>query len=116
MPRTIGQCIAEARAILQDTTTPYRYEDADLYALFNSAMSEMRRLRPDLFLSTLLDTPALYTVASANTAFPVSETYWIAVVNYLIGRAELRDDQFNSDARASALLSAFKAQLSTSTA
>ena len=116
MPRTIGQCIAEVRSILQDTATPYRYSDADLYSLLNSAMSEVRRLRPDLFLASLFEPLPLYTTADVATTFPISELYWIAVVNYLVGRAGLRDDEFNSDARASALLSSFKAQLTTNTA
>lgn len=116
MPRTIAQCISEARSILQDTATPYRYPEADLYVIFTSAMSEARRMRPDLFLATIFDAIPSYTEANAADPFPITEIYWIAVVNYLVGRAELRDDQFNSDARASALLSSFKAQLTSSAA
>ncbi|NBT77292.1 MAG: hypothetical protein EBT04_02330 [Betaproteobacteria bacterium] len=116
MARTIGNCVAEARSILQDTAPPYRYAEVDLYVIFNSAMSETRRLRPDLFMASLFDPPIVYLSTNSSSPFPISESYYIAVVNYIVGRAELRDDQFNADNRASALLSAFKAQLSSSTA
>lgn len=116
MPRTIGQCIAEARSILQDTATPFRYADADLYGLFTSAMADTRRLRPDLFIATLLDPYADFAPDDSGEAFPISEAYWTAIVNYLVGRAELRDDEANADSRAAALISAFKAALTTNLA
>ena len=116
MPYTIGQCVAEARTILQDQVTPYRYDDASIYNIFTSAMFEARRLRPDLFLSRLFEDLPLYTVADADKPFPISTLYSVAVINYLVGRAELRDDEFNSDGRANAMLTSLKAQLSTATA
>lgn len=113
MARTVGDCITEAREILQDTEEPHRYPDADLIRIFNSAVSECRRLRPDLFIGRLF-TPVV--VVDPSEEFPVDEIYWVAFVNYLTGRAELRDDQFNADGRAGSLLASFKAQMSTATA
>lgn len=116
MARTIGQCIADARTILQDRVPTHRYPEAELYAIFTSAMSDARRLRPDLFLPTLLRPFEAYTEADRDTPFPITELYWTAVVNYVVGRAELRDDQYNQDSRAASLLSSFKALLSTAMA
>ena len=116
MAYSVGQCVAEARVILQDTVVPHRYSDEDLYANLNTALLEARRLRPDLFLADLFGPPPRFLPEEHASAFPVSTLYTVAFINYLVGRAELRDDQFNSDARANALLTSFKAQLSTNSA
>lgn len=113
---TIGDVIQAARVILQDQEPEFRYTDANLYGAFSEAISEVRRLRPDLVIASLFDPPTSYTSADAGVAFPITAMYRVAVTNYLVGRAELQDDQFNSDGRASSMLSAFKAQLSTATA
>lgn len=116
MAYTVGQCVAEARVILQDTVMPHRYSDDDLYANLSTAVAEARRLRPDLFLSNLFGSPPRFVPADSAALFPVSPLYVTSFINYIVGRAELRDDQFNSDTRANALLTSFKAQMSTNTA
>lgn len=41
--------IVEARKLLQDVDTPYRYSDTDLLGFVNQALKRMAILRPDLF-------------------------------------------------------------------
>lgn len=112
MPLTIGDCITEARRILQDTVTPYRWTDDDLYDALNLALSEARRMRPDLFLADLFATTAtVYTAADAATAFPIWDAYMVAIVAFVVGWASLRDDQFADDGRSLKFLATLKAQL-----
>lgn len=122
--RTIGGLIAEARAILQDTletaaSSPtqsqpgYRYSDADMMAAFNGAMSEARAKRPDLFLAIGLRTPLpVYAVpGDMGTAFPLDTSVYDAFLYYLCGRAELREDTFANDSRATVMMNKFVSQL-----
>lgn len=111
MPRTIGDCIRDARELLQDTVEPYRYSEADLYALFSTAIADARRLRPDLFIGRLRAAVPVYSVGNAQTAFPVDEQFFGAFVYYVVGRAELRNDQYSADNRANALITSFGVQL-----
>lgn len=47
---TLGEIIAEARILLQDTRSSlYRYSDADLLKFGNQTLKRMAVLRPDLF-------------------------------------------------------------------
>jgi hypothetical protein len=42
---------------------------------------------------------------------PISDDYLIPLVDYVVHRAELRDDEFTVDGRSSVLLQKFKATL-----
>lgn len=116
MPLTIGDCIMEARRIAQDTVEPYRFGENDAYMAFTLAMTEARKARPDLFATRLFDEPVVYTIDNAGDPFPIWAVYATAVSYFIVGRFELREDQFNNDGRASRLLATFKAQLSTAVA
>ena len=59
-----------------------------------SALIEARRVRPDLFLSNLTTSFASYTAAST---IPISDDYLLSMVDYVVHRAELRDDEFAVD-------------------
>ncbi len=116
MSRTVGQCIGEARGHLNDTVEfggSYRYTDADLYLYFGNAVLEARRMRPDLFLLIGLTTtvPQYSPTADVNTPFPIDETYFPAFAYYIAGKAELRDDEFNTDGRAAQFLAGFRSML-----
>lgn len=112
MAKTVGDAIAEARAILHDTTEQvYRYTTADLYAYLNNALLETRRVRPDLFRAYLgTDTPE-FAPGDEGEAFPIDAMYFTPVVLYIAGTAELRDDEFTVDARAVTLMQQFAAKL-----
>jgi hypothetical protein len=59
---TPSDAIEEARRILQDAATPYRYSDVELLSFFNQTLKRMVVLRPDLF-GEIGDIPT-----TANTA------------------------------------------------
>lgn len=105
---TVQDYITESRRLLQDIAAPFRYPDADLLEALNIGLMEARRLRADLFLP-LYDVP-LFTAVNSN---PVTfdTMYRSALVYYIVGRAQLRDDEQTQDARAASLLTKFTAQM-----
>lgn len=109
---TVGDLIARARTLLQDKTEgAYRYPDADLISGLNEAFMEAKRLRPDLFLRTYdtSDIPAYTTLNDPLTRIP--EEYRPSFIYYVVGNAQLQDQEENIDARATTLLNKFVAQL-----
>lgn len=105
---TVAQLVDEARVLLLDTVAPYRYADSELIRILNIAVLEARRLRPDLFLSSFAALPSFTTLADP---FPIEPMYRPTFVYYLVGRAQLREDEATQDARASVLMNKFVAQL-----
>ena len=111
---TVGHYLEEARRLLQDEITPYRYEDDDLVDALNIGILEARRLRADLFLP-LFEIPWFSPSGTIDKAAPVTidPMYRPALVYYIVGRAQLRDDESTTDQRASALLTKFVGQMLT---
>lgn len=107
MARTVGQVVAAAREILQDEATPYRWSADSLSRYVSEAISEARRVRPDMFLTTLRDDLPYYTSADSATEIPLPDSYFPQIVNYVAGRADLREDTYAVDGRAMALTNAF---------
>lgn len=107
----VSDYLTETRRLLQDEIDPFRYPDADLVDALNIGLLEARRLRADLFLP-LFDIPYF---AATDTAKPVTmdPMYRHTLVYYMVGRAQLRDDESTTDSRAAALLTKFTAQLLT---
>lgn len=110
---TVGQYLTEARRLLQDQVTPYRYPDIDLIDAINVGLMEARRVRADLFLPLFeqqwLD-PATVVMDAPVTLDPM---YRSTLIYYVVGRAQLRDDESTTDQRAAALITKFTAQLLT---
>jgi hypothetical protein len=117
---TVGQYLIEARRLLQDEVTPYRYPDDDLVDALNIGLMEARRIRADLFLP-LFDMPwfdpgpPAGPVPPASLSAPVTldPMYRSSLLYYVCGRAQLRDDEGTTDQRAGAMLTKFTAQLLT---
>jgi hypothetical protein len=111
---TVGQYLEESRRLLQDEFTPYRYPDDDLVDALNFGLLEARRLRADLFLP-LFDVGWFDAAGTIDKTKPVTldPMYRPALVYYIIGRMQLRDDEPTVDARAGALLQKFTSQLLT---
>lgn len=109
---TVGQYLEESRRLLQDEVVPYRYPDDDLVDALNIGILEARRLRADLFLP-LFEIPWADPSGTINMAAPVTldPQYRPSLVYYIVGRAQLRDDEPTVDQRASALMSKFTQQL-----
>lgn len=107
---TVAMYVDYARELLQDTkNSPYRYSDASLVRALSLALPEAKKLRPDLFLNITIPT----ITANDNTAVPMDEMYRTALVYYMIGIAQLRDDEEVQDQRAAAFLNMFQAKLTT---
>ncbi|CAB4143954.1 hypothetical protein UFOVP470_6 [uncultured Caudovirales phage] len=101
----VSDVLAQARELLQDKVSPYRYSDDSLFYAINEAIFEARRLRPDLFVGRLRI--SIERVGAGTDAFPLDDMYFSSTVNYVVGRAEMRDDEFANDKRAALLHSAF---------
>ena len=113
---TVGQYLEEARRLLQDEVIPYRYPDDDLVDALNIGLMEARRLRADLFLP-LFDVPWTDPSGTIDTTVTITmdPMYRSTLVYYVVGRAQLRDDEPTVDQRAAGLIQKFTAQLLTIT-
>jgi hypothetical protein len=109
---TIGQVMADARVILNDTVPisgSVRYSDEDLIGAFNSALLEARAKRPDAFLAMgLRNTVPQYKLPDDQAApFPLDPIFYPLFVYYVVGKSELRDDEFQAEGRAVVMLNKF---------
>jgi len=112
MPRTYSQVIERARRILQDEDTDnYRYSDESLADAVNDALLEVRRVRPDLFISASFSVTDVDFADMANVQIPIEDFYFQTLVYLTSGYQMLRDDEFSMDSRAVNLLNKGTAQL-----
>jgi hypothetical protein len=100
--------IEHARDVLQDLDGD-RYSDVSLIRCLSQGVQEVRRLRPDFFIGRY------YEVSDG----PISMEEYInlplflfsPLMNYVVGMAEMRDDEFTTDSRAVTMLTMFRQQL-----
>lgn len=104
----VSDYVTGARVLLQDKVAPYRYADADLTFALSLAMTEARRLRPDLFLGVAV-VPTY--AANDSTAVAFDQQYRVAVLYYIVGHAQLRDEEDTQDARAAGFLAKFASHM-----
>jgi hypothetical protein len=111
---TVSDYITNVRRLLLDETVPYRYGTADMIDALNLGIQEMVRLRPDLFFKAMR-TNAIpsYSSDSTYTAVAVDYRYRGALLYYVMGMMQLRDDESTQDSRAAAFIQRFSAQLLT---
>lgn len=93
-----------ARVLLNDVDK-VRYSDAQLLEYANEALAETRRIRPDLFVGSY--TTALATYTGGQTV-PLTSEYHQYLKDFVIARAEFRDDEFTMDGRAATFLQKFR--------
>jgi hypothetical protein len=110
---TVQDYLDRSRALLQDTIEPYRYGDDLLVSALNLAIMEARRIRPDMFESYLGSALPEYSTASLTDDVDIDVQYRSAFMYYMVGHAQLEDQEDNSDARATVFLNKFTAQLRT---
>ena len=108
MPKTIGGILTDARVILNDAAAD-RYTDSQLISDLNNAISQTKALRPDAFI--LGEALPEFTTSDLAVDFPLPAIFVQSFVYYLVGNAELRDDEFAVDNRAMTLLSAYRRDL-----
>lgn len=110
---TVADYLSSARVLLQDTVSPYRYSDAELVNALNLSLLEARRLRPDLLKGYFRTTIPAYSSGATSTAVVFDPQYRVALLYYICGHAQLRDDENTQDARATIFLNKFTAQMLT---
>lgn len=96
-----------ARKPLNDAAKT-RWPDADLLEYANEAVKILWRERPDLFFGSF---SALPTDKTVSEAFPIGEEYLSAVRDYVVARAETRDDEEALQARAALFFQLFQGAL-----
>jgi hypothetical protein len=104
----VADIIAGVRDIIQDLDTT-RYKDDSLIRAINQAVLEIRRVRPDYFIGAYHVPVTQYSALTSEIQLP--ETCMPSLVKYVAGWAELRDDEYTTDGRAAALLTAFTTDL-----
>lgn len=102
---TVADYISDARTLLLDKISPYRYDDASLCVCLNVTLLEARRIRPDLFV--FCGPKVQHFVAEdieAKTIVNMEEQFRLAILHGLVGHAIERDQEDVQDARATAFL------------
>jgi len=107
---TVTDYVREARVLLQDQVETYRYSNAELLQALNMGILTARRLRPDLFIGVAAaDLPEYDTVDS--TAVDIDVQYRTAFLYFMVGHAQMRDEEDTQDQRAAAFIGKFTQQL-----
>ncbi len=120
--KTYQDVITETRVLLQDSDSDnYRYSEVVLIAILNRGLQSVARSRPDacydLYTDNSLEVPELVEDSPGSgqtiytTNFGLEMQFFNPLVSYLVGIAELVDDEYTEDGRAAMLLQAFKAEL-----
>lgn len=100
MATKMSVLVARARVPINDQATDEadrRYSDDDLLGYANDALRRLRKDRADLFLGQLT---TAFVDKAATDNFPIDEDYMSAVVDYMVARAETRDDEEALESRA----------------
>src|SRR4051812_34409102 len=100
---TVADYVREVRTLLQDQVAPYRYTDPELLSALNMGILAARAKRADLFLNRV--TPSFSSVDA--TPFVMDEQYRLAFIYFMVGHAQLRDEEDTADQRAGAFLNKF---------
>lgn len=122
MAKTYQDVVTEARVLLQDTdSTSYRYSDEKLIAIYNRALTALGRIRPDAFYDLYsngsLNVPELtdQTPGAGQTSwtdtFGLEQQFFNPLISYIVGIAEIVDDEYSEDGRAAMLLSSFRSEV-----
>lgn len=122
MAKTYQDVITEARVLLQDDDSDsYRYSNTVLIAMLNRGLQALARIRPDacfdLYDDNSLNVPEVVESTPGadqtlwTTSFGIEMQFFNALVNYVTGMAEIVDDEYTVDGRASMLLGQFKANV-----
>jgi hypothetical protein len=131
--------VVVARLELQDEIVPYRYADSTVVRALNTALNELGRIRPDMFLDLKYKAPlrkgdigdglaGVYTTADIaidtngnylegkGTKVPVPSAYVTPVEWFINGWVQFLDVTDTQDQRAQAFVSKFQQQVLTTNA
>jgi len=117
--KTYQDIVDEARELLQDTSDDQRYTEPFLINQLNRGLQELGRIRPDsmydLYDANDLNIPEV--VATGTPTLPeiligadiqFEGQFFTPLVAYVVGSAEITDDEFTMDNRAGLLLTMFR--------
>ena len=109
---TVADYIADARTLLQDIISPYRYDDPSLLVALNVTLLEARRLRGDLFVFNLAAKGQTQAFTGVDDTYVDMEPQFrLAILHGLCAHALERDQEDVQDARAASFLGMFTAGL-----
>lgn len=108
---TVADYVRDARVLLQDTVATYRFADSELVEALNLGLLEIRRLRPELMRGYFNTAIPTFTSANMTAAVPLDYQYRVALLYYVCGNAQLRDDENTQDQRATIFLNKFTSQM-----
>lgn len=103
---TLGDVITQARILLQDMVSAsgqFRYSTDSMVLDVNQCMIDMYRQRPDIFLESDFVIPT-FDVNDLDLPLGIDEQYITAVVFYVVGMVQTRDDEGTQDQRAALFL------------
>lgn len=106
---TVADLVDTARVLLQDRVEPFRYETGQLVVALNIALQDARRIRPDIFVPKF-EIP-VYSSADMNAVIQFPDFYKSALLYFVVGFAQLRDQEDTSDQRAGVLIAKFATEL-----
>ena len=101
--KKVSDYIVEARILLQDRISPYRYDDASLVSALNLSLLEGRRLRADLYVYSLVNKDGSvqsFTDADSGQEVEIEQQFRQAFLNGMVGYALERDQEDIEDDRA----------------
>jgi hypothetical protein len=92
MARTVGYVITRARTHLNDAAANPRNTTAEMERNVNAGLETMFDLRPDIFIGKFDSFPPSTPLVSADP-LPVTDRWVEHLVDYVIFRCEMRDDE-----------------------
>lgn len=106
MAKTVLDVITQVRYQLQDEdATAYRYSNVRLVNTLNAAMSEIYRLRRDLFLANNWSLPTYAdTDLVGDVEVALDDAYFIPLVYYIVALVQLENDMIAPDSKSDVLL------------
>jgi hypothetical protein len=110
MAYTIQQVVDLARVPLNDALK-VRYTDAILLGYYNAAMFRLYEIRPDLQIGSYGTAYTPVAIGGIGGAIPVGDRFAMPLADYIGGRAEMKDEESVTSARAQALMQMFVAEL-----
>lgn len=115
---TYADLISEARDFTQDAVAPFRNDDSFYLKHVNRGLQELGRMRPDAFYelydANSLNVPVVVASGAVDPQvltteeFQIDMMFYAPMLAYIIGMAEVQDDEFTDEGRASMLLTQFR--------
>jgi hypothetical protein len=118
----VEEYIVMARSLLQDMVAPYRYADTDIVSALNIALSEMGRIRPDIFLDLKYQSPLVkgdigdgvppsFVATDTTSMVPVPGKYVTTLYWFTTGWLQMFDMADTQDQRAQGFMAKFQQHL-----